>query len=543
MHSTSSCKSASSVREGGDFDSLLARARQAHDLEIRRLQDQVRSLQEELAALRGDEQASRADALDERADPPKEAALNGQEAAMKDHEPRMSRRSASPRFHPPSLQLSKRQGLQQKESEPAESVAHRIIAHPAFEIVIVCVIVMNAAVMAAEAQYIGFDLAVQTGHESADGISSDVWPHGEAVFEVCDWVFGVIFTFEILVKILALRCQFFRDCWCLIDLVVVLAWVFGRFDFNMNANVQMIRLIRLMRLLRLIRILRFLDRSGFDPVYVIGTSLKGSISILAWAFLLLFVGHVMLALVIHQVLHLWYFESSADEQDVVFEYFGNFSRSLLTMFEFTLANWTPPARVLMDHVHEAFVVYSICHKMILGFAVIGIVNGVFIQETFKVATLDDAIMVRQTYRKERVHAKKMKRLFAEADKDSNGHVDRNEWLQICTDPWVQIWLKSQDIDVRHPDRIFDTLAGGDGKISADELIHGTARLKSQASPMAMFKLLKEMDRTLKRIEDTACEARWEPMRPRVCQSTVPPTPRSLYASWVAPLLCASDTEP
>ncbi|CAK0797250.1 unnamed protein product [Prorocentrum cordatum] len=511
MHSASSCRGEGSGTESGGFDSLFARAKQAHDLEIRRLQDKVRSLQEKLAAPRGDEQTSRADALAERADPPKETALNGQEAE------RMSGLSASPRFYPPSLQMSKRQGIQQKKSDSAESVAHRIIAHPAFEIVMVCVIVMNAAAMAAEAQYIGFDLAVQTGHESADGISSDVWPHGEAVFDVCDWVFGVFFTFEIVVKILVLRCQFVRDRWCWIDLVVVLAWVFGRFDFKMNVNVQMIRLIRMVRLLRLIRLLRLLDRSGFDPLYVIGTSLKGSISILAWAFLLLFVGHVMLALVIHQVLHLWYFEKgSADEQDVVFEYFGNFSRSLLTMFEFTLANWTPPARVLMNHVHEALVAYSICHKMILGFAVIGIVNGVFIQETFKVATLDDAIMVRQTYRKERVHAKKMERLFAEADKDGSGHVDRDEWMQICTDPWIQIWLKSQDIDVRHLDRIFDTLAGGDGKISAEELIHGTARLKSQASPMAILKLLKEMDRTLKHIEDTACEARWESMPPVDC---------------------------
>merc|ERR1712060_322446 len=140
----------------------------------------------------------------------------------------------------------------------------------------------------------------------------------------------------------------------------------------------------------------------------------------------------------------------------------------------------------------ALFIYSVLHKMLLGFAVIGIVNGVFVQETFKVATLDDAVMVRQAYRKEKTHIAKMKRLFAQADADNNGRVDRDEWLWICEDQWVQIWLKSQDIDAKDPVRLFSLLDDGSGRLTAEALIEGTARLKREMSPMAVARLLNEV---------------------------------------------------
>jgi hypothetical protein len=158
--------------------------------------------------------------------------------------------------------------------------------------------------------------------------------------------------------------------------------------------------------------------------------------------------------------------------------------------------------VLVEDVHEALFVYAILHKIVLGFAVTGVLNGVFIQETFKVATLDDAIMVRQEHRKERTHVAKMKRLFVELDSDRSGTVDYEEWLRICEDEWVQIWLKSQDFDVRDPIRLFHSLSDRNGRLTAEALIEGTSRMKGEASPMAMVRLIKEIRDSLKGTEST-----------------------------------------
>ena len=44
---------------------------------------------------------------------------------------------------------------------------------------------------------------------------------------------------------------------------------------------------------------------------------------------------------------------------------------------------------------EWYSIFSVAYKLIVGFAAVGIINGVFMQETFKVAASDDKLMMRQ----------------------------------------------------------------------------------------------------------------------------------------------------
>jgi len=202
---------------------------------------------------------------------------------------------------------------------------------------------------------------------------------------------------------------------------------------------------------------------------------------------------MLLALLLNQVLRETYFvEAAAPNQSRVYEYFGSFTRSLLTMFELTLANWPTASRVMMEEVNELWLIYAVAHKMMLGFAVIGVINGVFIQETFNVAKLDNIVMVRQTMRKENVHKAKMNALFVEADTNGDGCVDLDEWKLVCQDDWVKIWLASQDLDVRDAEALFHMIDDGDGMITSDELILGVARLKGPAGSMDMLRLIEEV---------------------------------------------------
>jgi len=510
-------------KENKGFDFLIHRAWAAHSAEIRELQEEVRSLREKLAAAGGNK-ANTPDELPHSlsdVDSAVPARMNSTGSALNDEyctvvkslmcrsnsaisrDTGVTARAKNVVSH--WKQVS-REGFgstpQRRQSQvQPQSMLHRFVQHPWFEMFIAGVIIVNAGVMSAEAQYQGFDLAVWTGHESADGVSSDVWPHAEVVFDIADWMFGTFFVFELTVRIIGLRLRFVQDLWNWVDFSIVAYWLYSRFYVYMNVNAQMVRLARLARLLRLVRLCRFLHSAKFDALYLITTSLKGSVAILAWAFSLLLILHVLLALVVNQTLHQWYFqESEAEAQVEVFEYFGSFSRSLVTMFELTLANWPQPARVLMEKVHEATFIYSIMHKMVLGFAVIGIVNGVFIQETFKVSTMDDAEMVRQASRKEKVHVAKMRRLFLEADEDKSGTVDKDEWLRICEDSWVQTWLKAQDLYITDPAGLFDHLEDGMGMLTAEALIHGTAQMKGEASPHAMARLMKDVCLSVKSIE-------------------------------------------
>merc|ERR1740121_1744880 len=109
------------------------------------------------------------------------------------------------------------------------------------------------------------------------------------------------------------------------------------------------------------------------------------------------------------------------------------------MIEITFGNFVVPVRILVENIDELWIIYAIVHKTILGFAAVGVLNAIFVQETFKAAALDDNLMVRQTKIKQGHHSKKMRALFEEADTDGNGTLDMDEWIAVCQDDWVQTW--------------------------------------------------------------------------------------------------------
>ncbi|CAK0867205.1 unnamed protein product [Prorocentrum cordatum] len=156
------------------------------------------------------------------------------------------------------------------------------------------------------------------------------------------------------------------------------------------------------------------------------------------------------------------------------------------MFEITRSFHRPPIRILVKCVDEGFVVYAVVHKAVLGFAVIGALYAVFIPEAFKVAQLSDNIMVRQQWRKAEHHTKNMQALFREADTDGNGTLDMDEWMTICQDEWVKMWLSCQDVKVDEAQVLFQMIDDGGGRLSAEEVVKGTASLRGES---AMMKLL------------------------------------------------------
>merc|ERR1719162_1257454 len=130
------------------------------------------------------------------------------------------------------------------------------------------------------------------------------------------------------------------------------------------------------------------------------------------------------ALFLTQILHAYYFHevstSSPEKQHKLYEYFGSFTRCLMSMFELTLANWPPVTRLLAEEVSEWFMLLCVAHKLTIGFAVIGVINGVILQETFKIAATDDMLMVRQKKRGAALFRKKMMALFAALEHGGDG---------------------------------------------------------------------------------------------------------------------------
>jgi len=400
----------------------------------------------------------------------------------------------------PSRSWSESIGTPDKELGGVWILVHytgNIVQSSFFEAFFASVIVLNALVVAAEAQYKAMDVGVDLEYPRSDTLSADAWPGAGNVFDALHMIFGIMFTIEVAFKLVAQHIKFIRDPWNWLDSTLVTLFLLKAIG-GPELNAQLLRLARLARLVRMIRLARTMK--GFDALHLMATVLFGSGQVLAWACAFLFVIQLMLALVLNYLL-LEYFEDPAEPKEnrrLVYQYFGSTSRAIVSMFEITLGNWPPVCRLLTENVSEWFGLFAVVHKMTIGFAVVGVINGVFMKETFKVAETDDIIMVRQKQKAVKMHVKKMSELFAHSKRSRNrlsqsGFLTRQDFKEAVSDPWVKTWLSSMELDTGDADNLYTLIdANGDGKVSIEELITGVARLKGASRAVDVLTLMREV---------------------------------------------------
>merc|ERR1719215_223071 len=112
----------------------------------------------------------------------------------------------------------------------------------------------------------------------------------------------------------------------------------------------------------------------------------------------------MFGMVLSQLVTSWIEEHLEDKgiddalKTKIFGYYGTFLRSTLTMFEVTLANWAPACRMLVDNISEWYILYFLVYRCVVGFAVLNVINAVFIQQTMSVASKDQELMIMRKVR-------------------------------------------------------------------------------------------------------------------------------------------------
>jgi len=376
-----------------------------------------------------------------------------------------------------------------------------------FELVFACLILINACIFALEVQISGWDKGVSYGYlERAQTYGNKApWNRVIDVFEVMATLIGVAFSVEVCVKILGMGPRrFASDWWNWFDSMVVIGWLLedagGSLDLPLNARA--LRSFRLLRILRVLRLLRTIQL--FDSLYLLNAALKRSIAVLTWSLVYLGVVQLSLALMLSELIHAVYLENQSfphEEREQVFVYFGTFSRATLTMFEMTLANWPPVCRVMTQNVSEWWVLFALVHKLVLGFAVIGIINGVVMQETFKAAAQDKNVMVRDRQRQLENVSNRLRRLFDVADLEKDGYITVNEFVKMCETPELGIWLSSIGLSTNDAVKVFHLMDNGCGFLSADELVEGVQRFRGFASGIDLHISVQELHEKLHSTSD------------------------------------------
>merc|ERR1711920_1035458 len=166
----------------------------------------------------------------------------------------------------------------------------------------------------------------------------------------------------------------------------------------------------------------------------------------------------------------------------------------VTMFEIHLANWAPARRVLVDEVSEWYGLFFIAYRCLAGFAVLNVINAVFIQQTMKVASDSHDVKIMQKQKEQESFQKRLRDLFDAMDTSGDKRLSVDEVEQMKDNPESLAWVEWLDIDVSDLEAMFEMFDDGDGELTADEFLAGATRLKGNARNIDMARVLCSVSR-------------------------------------------------
>jgi voltage-gated sodium channel len=373
----------------------------------------------------------------------------------------------------------------------------RIVKCTAFEVTFAALILLNTVAMCIEAEYRGWGTGTSLGVEGLNAITE----RADYVFKLIAWSFGIIFTVEVITKLVLLRCSFWKSSWNIFDFVIIgIAWV-DEVGVPLPVNPMLLRLLRLVRLLRLIRGLSAL--AIFENLHLMVRGIKAGAPVLLWVVVLILPMMSSCALFLNYTLQDYMSDESKPVADRrrCYEYFGTYTRAMLSMFEVTFANWAVVCRFLYSNVSENFAIFFMVYKLVVGISMLRVIYGVFLHVTFACAHADDDSVVKSKEREIKLYEKKMQAFFRRFDQ-GQGYLTREQFIQIVENPQIKNWLSGfLELEIHDADLLFDlTDVGGDQKVWCDELVDGFSRLKGQARSIDIIALTRLTQESLRKMD-------------------------------------------
>lgn len=139
-----------------------------------------------------------------------------------------------------------------------------------FDLATSACIFINAVVMAMESQWEGLSVGASLQYATLNSNHQAAWISVEPTFVILGYVFGVLFTLELLVKIVGQKWQFFGQLWNWIDGAIILTWLISVASGSFPVDPTLLRVARLARLLRLLKVLHTFR--SLDALYIITTA-------------------------------------------------------------------------------------------------------------------------------------------------------------------------------------------------------------------------------------------------------------------------------
>ncbi|CAE8657427.1 unnamed protein product [Polarella glacialis] len=399
---------------------------------------------------------------------------------------------------PPEVFFSERKSSEVERSQSLVQKLEHFLQSGNFELLISVLLFANVLFLALELQFQGAITGYRLSIYETPYPKEKDWAQIRSFFVVGDYVFAGLFCIDVAVRIVVLRLKFWSVPINWLDFAVV-ATSLVSMVLSFPINPMFLRLLRVGKLARALRMVT--TSNALHSLQLLLKCLAASVDMLCWSFILLIFIQCIAGMIVANLARDYISDENHDQESrrKVWIYYGTFTRTFLTMFEILFANWAPACRVLVDNVSEWFSIFFLLYRCVIGFAILNVLNAVFVQQTLKAASSDEEMAFKQKQKDQVKYTQKVKKLFQSVDVSSDGVITFDEFAMLIENPKLKFWMGQLELEYHDLLGLFEMLDDGDGEISLDEFVEGAGRLKGTAKTIDLWRLETKLEIMLTRL--------------------------------------------
>eukprot|EP00746_Dinoflagellata_sp_MGD_P150084 gnl/MRDRNA2_/MRDRNA2_82014_c0_seq1.p1 gnl/MRDRNA2_/MRDRNA2_82014_c0~~gnl/MRDRNA2_/MRDRNA2_82014_c0_seq1.p1 ORF type:complete len:628 (-),score=82.75 gnl/MRDRNA2_/MRDRNA2_82014_c0_seq1:27-1910(-) len=404
----------------------------------------------------------------------------------------------------PELAIAK---LAEKSAEPTQNgCVQRIgtlLNATATDMIIGFIILANTVVMGFELEYQGVRSAESIGVGIGEYDNGD-WAHAAEIFLALEHTFTILYTMELILRLIVMGCSYFKVVLNWIDFVVVCSAVFELYVIPLfQIPAPDLSLMKLMRITRIVRILRILKAfRSFHQLRNLVSAVVNSFWSLIWSVTLLAIVQIVGSIFMAQSLQGFLQDESADAaiRETIYMYFGNWSRSFITMFEISIwgGTWGRCGRVVIFSVSRNYAIFFVFYLIFVSFALVRVIGALFLKDTLASAAKEDEEEMQKGNRKAEYVAL-IWDLFQSLDLNHNNTLSFSELRRVLQQETVCKKFRAVGVAPAEIPAIFTLMDDGDDEVTFCEFLTGIMRLKNASKGVDLPTMLYENKKLLKRV--------------------------------------------
>lgn len=303
------------------------------------------------------------------------------------------------------------------------------------------------------------------------------------IWSVVNLTFLIFFCFEIAMRLISYRCEFFTGedtLWNLFDLFIVVVGVgdkvMGLFVGHKRASAPLVTTLRVVRILRILRVLRVFKT--FSKLSLLIRGLVESFTIISWICILMLM--FMVSYAIFCTTLIGQEAESYKDPEAVRMYFGSVLNSTVTLFQFlTLDNWSGVTRLVWGG-NPIFLPVILIYIVAISLVVVSLLSGVMAEHMNTVREAEEQRIEQQLQTKMKAAVDVLLTAFKRADMNDDKMINVQEFKKMLQEPdlvqgLARIEVELKDVDAEDMFNSFDR--DHDGSLTWAEFRNGMTELR------------------------------------------------------------------